>query len=541
MLDIPNILLSITTVVNAGLIWFVYERDKKNPINRLFAFFVMFIAIWALFILEFRLASDEMVALYFMKAAYVSALLLAVFFYYFSFLFPDKRQPSKMHAWLVILATTASVVYFVFPGTLVLDVTYNIWGKGVTLNSTGYTIFATLFILFFIGGQLRLLLKIPSVEGAQRRQLLTIATSVIATGIFGMYYNLVLPSPVFKNFEFIWTGPIFTFFFATIIIYSVFRYRLFNPKALVAELLVFILWLVVLIRMLLADELVEQLLNGGLLLALIVVGLLLIKSVNKEVEAREKIEELAGHLEDANVRLKELDRQKSEFLSMAAHQLRTPLTSIKGYASMMLEGSYGDLPDKVDNVLETIFASSSRMVDTVSDFLNVSRIEQGKMEYRMENTDLGNLAKSVVIELALSAKEKGLDLNFHDDGKGPYPIHADTSKLEHVVSNLVDNAIKYTPKGAVSVRVEKDSFRNIGIVKVIDTGAGIPSEALSKLFDKFVRARNAHEINVTGTGLGLYVAREMMDKHDGKIWAESKGEGKGSTFFVEIPLKKGSD
>jgi len=194
------------------------------------------------------------------------------------------------------------------------------------------------------------------------------------------------------------------------------------------------------------------------------------------------------------------------------------------------------LPQKVNTVLETIFSSSSRMVDTVSDFLNVSRIEQGKMEYRMEHSDLGGMAKSVVSELALSAKEKKLDLEYHDDGNGPYPIYADTSKLEHVISNIVDNAIKYTPKGSVTVRVEKDIARNIGRVKVIDTGAGIPADALPKLFDKFVRARNANEINVTGTGLGLYVAREMITKHNGKIWAESKGENRGSTFTVEIPL-----
>ncbi|PIR86431.1 histidine kinase, partial [Candidatus Kaiserbacteria bacterium CG10_big_fil_rev_8_21_14_0_10_43_70] len=141
-----------------------------------------------------------------------------------------------------------------------------------------------------------------------------------------------------------------------------------------------------------------------------------------------------------------------------------------------------------------------------------------------------------VAELALSAKEKKLNLEYHDDGKGPYPIYADTSKLEHVISNIVDNAIKYTPKGSVTVRVEKDIARNIGRVKVIDTGAGIPAEALPKLFDKFVRARNANEINVTGTGLGLYVAREMITKHNGKIWAESKGENRGSIFVVEIPL-----
>jgi signal transduction histidine kinase len=323
--------------------------------------------------------------------------------------------------------------------------------------------------------------------------------------------------------------------------YAILKYKLFNMKVVTAQIIALTIFGFTFVQLFRSESTVEYVLNAGVLFVTLVLGVYLIRSVMREVEQRERIQELAKHLRDANVRLKELDRQKSEFLSMAAHQLRTPLTSIKGYASLMLEGSYGNLPDKVDGVLETIFASSSRMVDTVSDFLNVSRIEQGKMDYRLEKTDLGSLAKSVVTELALSAKEKKLDLNYHEDDYGSYPIYADVSKIEHVISNLVDNAIKYTPKGAVSVRVERDELRNVGVVKVIDTGSGIPAEALPKLFDKFVRARNAHEINVTGTGLGLYVAREMMNKHGGKIWAESKGVGKGSTFVVEIPLTMDSD
>jgi len=176
------------------------------------------------------------------------------------------------------------------------------------------------------------------------------------------------------------------------------------------------------------------------------------------------------------------------------------------------------------------------MADTVNDFLNVSRIEQGKMEYRMKVTNLLDLAKEVVTELSVGAKEKGLELNFHDDGKGPYMVEMDVSKIQHVVSNLIDNAIKYTPKGAVSVRIDKDPGGDSVSLRVSDTGAGIPEDALPTLFDKFIRARNAKEINVTGTGLGLYVAREMIRAHHGTISAASKGEGQGSVFTITLPL-----
>jgi signal transduction histidine kinase len=540
--DTTNILVALAGIANLlyGLI--VYSRGRSQAGNRAFFFFAVSVAIWSITMVYFRSLKLESEALIAARVLYLAASLIPLAFLYFAIVFEHREKKSISNWWFyaAIVPPVITAVLSLLPNGLIQNVVIGA-GEETIINFNPvlhpwYLAYITAYALFVFGILARRY-KLATKDSRTRLFYILVGTSV--PWAVSLFTNLLLP--FLGIFTYNWVGQISTFFSTTIITYGIFRHHLFDARVLLAELLMFTLWVIALTRIVISDSVAAATFNSGVFVLLIIVGLLLVRSVYNEVKAREEIERLAEHLEDANVRLKELDRQKSEFLSMAAHQLRTPLTSIKGYASLMLEGSYGDLPDKVDGVLETIFASSSRMVDTVSDFLNVSRIEQGKMEYRMVDTDLGNLAKSVVTELALSAKEKGLELNFHDDGRGPYPIHADVSKIEHVVSNLVDNAIKYTPKGAVSVRVEKDSTRNIGIVKVIDTGAGIPKEALPKLFDKFVRARNAHEINVTGTGLGLYVAREMMDKHDGKIWAESKGEGKGSTFFVEIPLKKGSD
>ncbi|HEC32824.1 MAG TPA: HAMP domain-containing histidine kinase [Candidatus Kaiserbacteria bacterium] len=172
------------------------------------------------------------------------------------------------------------------------------------------------------------------------------------------------------------------------------------------------------------------------------------------------------------------------------------------------------------------------MTSSVEDFLNVSRIEQGRMKYDKTDFDMSKLAVDIVDELTPVAIKKNLKLSFKSDKEDSYIVNADLGKIKQVFSNLVDNSIKYTPKGSIVVSVSRNG--EYVRFKVSDTGVGISKETLEKLFDKFVRARNAHNVNVTGSGLGLYVAKQMVKAHGGKIWAESEGEGKGSSFIVEL-------
>ncbi|HBB65350.1 MAG TPA: hypothetical protein DCZ84_01765 [Candidatus Vogelbacteria bacterium] len=245
---------------------------------------------------------------------------------------------------------------------------------------------------------------------------------------------------------------------------------------------------------------------------------------------------LYQQIQAANLKLKELDKQKTEFVSIASHQLRSPLTAIKGYSSMMLEGTYGELGEKIKQPIQNIYDSSQRLVTIIEDFLNITRIELGRMKYEFVTLNFKELAEKVVNDQQSAAKQKGVVLNYHAEG-GKYTINADPGKINQVISNLIDNAIKYTPAGAVDVTVNDGK----GVVRlaVKDSGVGIPAEVMSKLFEKFVRADDAGKINYAGTGLGLYVAKQMVEAHKGKIWAESEGAGKGSTFIVELPAKKG--
>jgi signal transduction histidine kinase len=297
------------------------------------------------------------------------------------------------------------------------------------------------------------------------------------------------------------------------------------------------LWVLLLMQTLLSGPQQDQILNGFVFGVAFFLGAYLIKSVRVEVRTREEIEALVKRLRIANEHLRELDKQKTEFVSIASHQLRTPLTAIKGYASMILDGSFGDVCNEVKEPVDRIFRSSERLVGTVEDFLNVARIEQGRMTYDVEDVNVCTLAESVVEELTYAADEKNIHLSIHCAKNVPL-ISGDTGKLRQVVLNLVDNAVKYTPKGDIRVSVEKKALgkKTLVILSVSDTGIGIPDGFSSELFGKFNRAENSSTYHANGSGVGLYVAHEIVKAHHGVIEVSSE-EGKGTTFTVTFPVK----
>lgn len=272
---------------------------------------------------------------------------------------------------------------------------------------------------------------------------------------------------------------------------------------------------------------------------LALVGLAFINVTQRELKQKEEIQKLADNLAKANKRLKVLDQMKTEFVSIASHQLRSPLTSIRGYTSMLLDGSFGKLPKKAKEGVERIAESSRFMALSVEDYLNVSRIESGRMKYEMSDFNIREIAERIVDDVRPTTIKKGLLLTFKSSGlSGRGRVYADIGKTQQIIHNLLDNAIKYTPKGKITVTVRDSKKDKKVYVEVTDTGVGMSPETIHDVFDKFVRARNANHVNVTGTGLGLFVARQMAEGMDGSITLASPGEGKGSTFTLILPLPK---
>ena len=260
-----------------------------------------------------------------------------------------------------------------------------------------------------------------------------------------------------------------------------------------------------------------------------------LKELNKTLQQR--VDAPTKDRRAANTQLREMDRMKSDFISIASHQLRTPLTVIKGYISMMHEGSFGRVPAKILDQLAKVYAANERLIGLVENLLDISRIESGRQEFKWEPVQVEQLAATVVDNLGHNAKSKKLKLMFQKP-KQPLPVViADASKLHEVMMNFVDNAIKYTKEGEIVVSVSPEPAGMVTF-EVKDTGIGMTPEGMSQLFKKFSRAQGSFQMHTEGLGLGLFVAKMLLDVHHGVIGAESGGKGTGSRFFFSVPLKQ---
>lgn len=256
--------------------------------------------------------------------------------------------------------------------------------------------------------------------------------------------------------------------------------------------------------------------------------------VYRNIELVRRLEGSNRELGEANEHLKELDQAKSEFVSIASHQLRTPMTGIMGYLSMIVGGDFGKVDKDLQIILQKLLDESQRMIQLINVFLDVTKIESGKLVLDKLPLHIEEIADKVISVLQKSAATKKLKLAYVRP-KAPLPVLMIDQKITDVLQNLVDNAIKYTEKGSISITtdVEADQVH----VRVKDTGRGLDTKEAKNLFNKFVRGYGIAQVNPDGSGLGLYIARRIIEVHGGKIWVESEGVGKGSTFQFTLPIK----
>jgi signal transduction histidine kinase len=258
-----------------------------------------------------------------------------------------------------------------------------------------------------------------------------------------------------------------------------------------------------------------------------------VKDLNESLEQR--ISAATKELRRSNAELQKLDEAKDEFISMASHQLRTPLTSIKGYISMIMEGDVGKVSKDQAHLLEEAFTSSERMVRLIGDFLNVSRLQTGKFVIDKHTVDLAALVESEIAALESNAASRSLKFVYKKPKNIP-PLDLDESKIQQVIMNFADNAIYYSKETStitVSLKVSGDWVE----FRVKDTGIGVPQAQQERLFGKFFRATNARQQRPDGTGVGLFLAKKVVDAHQGEIIFSST-ENKGSTFGFRLPIEK---
>jgi signal transduction histidine kinase len=247
----------------------------------------------------------------------------------------------------------------------------------------------------------------------------------------------------------------------------------------------------------------------------------------------EENQRVLQQLEDSNSKLKVLDRAKDEFISMASHQLRTPLTSVKGYISMVLEGDAGKINEPQNKLLTEAFLSAQRMVYLIGDFLNVSRLQTGKFVLEPKPTNLAEVVSEEISQLQATAARRNITIAYDQPANFPQ-LMLDDNKIRQVIMNFIDNAIFYS-KQSSTVKVVLLHTANEIRLEVRDTGIGVPADERHHLFTKFYRAENARKVRPDGTGIGLFMAKKVIVAHGGTIIFETE-ENVGSTFGFRLPL-----
>ena len=233
---------------------------------------------------------------------------------------------------------------------------------------------------------------------------------------------------------------------------------------------------------------------------------------------------------------KMLERRKSEFVSVVAHQLRTPLSGLKWTLHMLINGDLGSVSDEQKTFLLKSYENNQRMINLVNDLLAADRIESGRLKFNLLRINLRDLVENVLFELFPSAQQRGIHLDFKCPPDTRFMVLVDPTKMRAVLQNLLENAIKYTMKGGTVTITLEVSGTDARIV-INDSGIGIPSDQQPQIFTRFFRAGNAVKTEPSGSGLGLYMVKKIVEEHGGKVWFESV-EGKGSTFYVSIPFMK---
>ncbi|MBI4457866.1 HAMP domain-containing histidine kinase [Candidatus Uhrbacteria bacterium] len=233
-------------------------------------------------------------------------------------------------------------------------------------------------------------------------------------------------------------------------------------------------------------------------------------------------------------KLKEVDQMKDDFISMASHELRAPTTAIRGYLSLFLEDAFGKLDEKPKSILQTTYHITNHLATLIEDLLDVSRIEQGRMKLDSKPMQPETLVEEIVAQMRFEAEKKQLAFEYKKPAEPLRPIMVDESRIKQILINLVSNAIKYTPKGGVTITTIPKDDKTLEI-KITDTGLGMSAEAREKLFQKFYRVKTTDTRDIPGTGLGLWITKQIVELMDGRIYVDSI-EKVGTQVSVDLPF-----
>ncbi len=518
--------ISLTTLVGFG--------NFKKRKNITFSFLGLVVSAWIFSNFMADSSNSLQSALFWSKTAIIWPSLLPLLFYLFvKELYYKNSNKIQGNIFFVYVLVSFFIIVLSSTSLNIQEVEMFEWGVSYTPGFLYYVLF--LYLILGFSWPINLLIRIyrNGIEPLKSQAKYILIGSSVSV-LLGILASIIFPLMGYAEVSVL--GPPSVVFFVGFMALAILRHRLFSLKVIVAEISIIILCLLLFMRAVLSSGM-TQVFHFFLVFISMIFGFFMIRGVFRDIEDRKRIQQLGKDLVVANDQLRQMDKQKSDFVSIASHQLRTPLTAIKGYASLILEGSFGQTSDKVYGAIKKIFESSQRMVMVVENFLTVSRIEQGKMYYKFETFDLQCITKKMVEEMRPVAQGYGLEIRFRESTELQHLVRVDYVKIKQVIHNLLDDSIGHTSEGFINVSIFLSQFGDSIVLSISDTGKGATKKDLERIFEKYESEIDENEIRKE-TGVELFIVQEIIKAHRGEVWAESEGLGKGLTYFIKLPIVK---
>ena len=571
-------LISLLSIV-IGLI--VYLNNKKESTGKVVAVISISIGIWIISAFLSDLVKNVALSLLFNRLIFVALTILVSGLLYLPFIFPLKSKSADLIKLPIIIFTSLFGLFTLLTPFIVENIQFESWGSNIIYGS-----FFSLFIAYTLIAVLLLLIKFIisyiKLKTEDRVKIRLFFIGLILFSLINIFVQVIIRNIIGSD-EFYRFGNYSAIIFVSFTAYAIVKNQLFNIKIILTEIGVALVNIAILEQIFLPKSSWQVYINIILFLVVAYGSYILVKSVIREIKFREELQVMTNQLAHANTHLKELDQMKTEFVSLASHELLTPVSAIEGYLSMLLDEHMAKVEDpKAIKYMTNVYTSAKRLARLIADMLNISRIEEGRLLVEKKDISLSELVKQVIDEIKFKSDERQQKIIFEtpDQAKSDdrlasgWNTYGDADKIKEVIINLIGNSIKYSKNpGTITIRIEKvptpwvaekwqkieedikqrplddqeaihsavdEHFRNfVGqtqlMISVKDQGIGIPKEELPRLFKKFHRVGDFTTAESQGTGLGLYISRALVELHHGRIWADSEGEGKGSTFTFTLP------
>jgi len=580
------VLFLIVLSLILGLGGVIFIQDKKNKLHKSFFLLSIAIAVWVLANYMQDAVVENSFKVFFVRLDFVFAMLMAYLFFNFCYVFSANYiKVNKIGIYKIILfAILILFSLLLFFSNEIISTNISTPGAISPVYGTLYFTYVAFFTLLDIIGLIFLIIKYKKENYPEKKQSILVLIGCFLVILIMIFSNTILPLFLTNNvdsFLFSRLGVYSVLILIGFMSYAIAKNNFLNIRVIIAQLFAVGIVLVFFFEILSAQGAQSLFLKIILFFLVLYFARMIVANVKLEIKRKEEVEILNKELTErkdqlqkvsdslaisndklrvANEKLKQLDQAKSDFFSRASHDLRTPITGINGYVSLLEEGSYGEISDQQKTILQKTLSIVKNMATLVEDFLTAAKLEAGGMQYNFAKAKVEDICQQIVETLYPKSKDRGLYLDFKKPEEELPELMIDGSRIRESVSNLVDNAIKYTEKGGVTVNLERAEVSNykqpvtinpdekiteivgpVVRITISDTGIGIPKDEIPRLFARFSRGKDTTRLKVSGTGLGLYVGKCMIQDNGGKVWVESDGDGKGSRFIVELPISPPKD